>query len=139
MRDFKELEYLYILCSNTSNAPPVSILAVFDVIIEDGLFFEIIIMAKHDRHKPVLPDYVKYMANDSLFWTKEIGEIFGYSKLHTKNGGVNNLVNNGFLPKPIKIKIGFDEGIRKKPRNGWTKLEVIEAINKYNKEFFGDK
>lgn len=113
-------------------------LAVFDVIIEDGLFFEIIIMAEHDRHKPVLPDYVRYMANDSLFGTKEIGEIFGYSKINIKNGGVQRLINNGFLPEPRKFKIGFAEGVKRKPHNGWTKLEIIEAINKYNKEFFGD-
>jgi hypothetical protein len=79
------------------------------------------------------------MANDAVFGTKEIGEIFGYSKTNILHGGVTNLVKNGFLPDPIKVKSGITKGVRGKPRNGWTKLEIIESINKYNKEFFGDE
>ena len=93
-------------------------------------------MALHNRYKPVLPEYVRYMANDSLFGTKEIGEVFGYSKNSIKHGMVKTLlVDKGYLPDPSKLKKIYGSG---RPLNKWTKLEIVEAVYKYNKEFFGE-
>jgi hypothetical protein len=88
-------------------------------------------MTFHSRHKPVLPDYVRYMANDAKFLSKDIVEIFGFSY---GSGCIDYLIGKGYLPEPSREK----RGAMKRLSRQWTKLEIIEAINKYNKEFFGE-
>ena len=56
-------------------------------------------MKVHNRHKPVLPDYVRYMANDAKFVSNDIEEIFGFSH---GTGGVDNLIKKGYLPEPSR-------------------------------------
>lgn len=86
-----------------------------------------------ERHKPILPDYVKYMANDAIFGTKDLMDIFRFKD----TSHISRLIKKGYLPEPKKVSRKINT--KRKPKSSsWSKMEIIEAINKYNKDFFGE-
>ena len=77
-----------------------------------------------ERFKPVIPEYVKYMADDSLFNAKDICEMFGFKQ----RTSVHKLVNRGQLPPHDRETEGFR-------KNGldrflWKKSTIMDYINK---------
>ena len=52
-------------------------------------------MPSSERFKPTIPEYVKYMSEDSLFSAKDLMEMFGFRY----KDSVHQLVERGLLPK----------------------------------------
>jgi len=73
------------------------------------------------KYKPKIPDYLKYMADDSLINSRDFAEIMGYKSVNC----LYDSVSKGRLPKPDFMKPGI--GIRGK-KQMWKKSTIVKFL-----------
>jgi len=85
-------------------------------------------MPGKERFKPIIPEYVKYMSEESTFSYKDLMEMFGFKHYQS----IHELVERGLLPPhdhEIKIRNGNREMLSR-----WKKSTIMNYI----KETWGD-
>ena len=84
-----------------------------------------------NQHTPLimkLPEWFKLAANNALFDSKELTEIFGYST----SSCVIQAVNRGILPQADRVNIYRQRGINNK-RYLWKKTTIVLEIERRKK------
>lgn len=78
-------------------------------------------------NNPTNFEYIRYMAKDALFNTKDVANIF-----HVTSNYINALVAAGKFPSPDVVKTNVLRPCCR-PKHYWNKDTVLKAINEFKK------